>query len=318
MRRLYDMVAAWAGGATLVVPTARDLLAPVRWAADKRLTHWFSVPSVVSYARRMRGLASGSLPDLRWSLFCGEALTRPQAEAWAAAAPDSTLANLYGPTELTISCSAYVRPREGAWPATANGTVPIGTVHPGLEHLVVDDSGRPSTNGELLVRGPQRFPGYLDPVDNTGRFASFEGDRAQALADDERPEDEHWYRTGDHVAQKNGYLIHLGRLDHQVKVHGYRVELGEVEGALRAQPGVQDTVAVTVERPGGDTVIQAAYTGGARPDDLMRALRVDLPPYMVPRDVTAVEELPLNTNGKIDRRAVTEMLAPQPRAGVSR
>ncbi|MEV3970170.1 AMP-binding protein [Streptomyces sp. NPDC050698] len=119
---VFDMFAAWASGATLVVPTQQDLFAPLRWAAERRLTHWFSVPSLVSYAKRMRSLRPGALPDLRWSLFCGEPLTIQQAEAWAAAAPGSTLANLYGPTELTISCAAYVQPatrRPGRPPSTA-------------------------------------------------------------------------------------------------------------------------------------------------------------------------------------------------------
>ncbi|MFJ4950944.1 amino acid adenylation domain-containing protein [Streptomyces sp. NPDC088760] len=316
---VFDMFAAWAGGATLVVPTQQDLFAPVRWAADRRLTHWFSVPSLVSYAKRMRSLRPGALPDLRWSLFCGEPLTLQQADAWATAAPGSTLANLYGPTELTISCAAYVQPRDpAARPATANGTVPIGTVHPALEHLVVDESGRPATTGELLVRGPQRFPGYLDPADNTGRFASFDGDRAVPVSVAEGPGEEHWYRTGDRVTRAEGNLVHLGRLDQQVKVRGYRVELGEVEAALRGQPGVHDAVAVTVEGPGGDLVIEAVCTGTASADDLVRALHAELPAYMVPRSVTRWDELPLNANGKIDRRAVTSRLTARPHQEASR
>ncbi|MFJ4525664.1 amino acid adenylation domain-containing protein [Streptomyces sp. NPDC088810] len=316
---VFDMFAAWAGGATLVVPTQQDLFAPVRWAADRRLTHWFSVPSLVSYAKRMRSLRPGALPDLRWSLFCGEPLTLQQADAWATAAPGSTLANLYGPTELTISCAAYVQPRDpAARPATANGTVPIGTVHPALEHLVVDESGRPATTGELLVRGPQRFPGYLDPADNTGRFASFDGDRAVPVSAAEGPGEEHWYRTGDRVTRAEGNLVHLGRLDQQVKVRGYRVELGEVEAALRGQPGVHDAVAVTVEGPGGDLVIEAVCTGTASADDLVRALHAELPAYMVPRSVTRWDELPLNANGKIDRRAVTSRLTARPHQEASR
>jgi amino acid adenylation domain-containing protein len=315
---VFDMFAAWAGGATLVVPTRQDLAAPVRWAADKRLTHWFSVPSMVSYAQRMRSLRPAALPDLRWSLFCGEPLTLQQAEAWAAAAPGSTLANLYGPTELTISCAAYVHPRDPYdRPVTANGTVPIGTVHPGHDHLVVDECGGPATTGELLVRGPQRFPGYLDPADDTGRFATFDGDRAVVTPPGEHLTDAHWYRTGDRVTWSDGHLVHLGRLDHQVKVRGYRVELGEVEAALRRQPGMHEAVAVTMDGPGGDTVIEAACTGTTAPEDLLRALRAELPPYMVPRHVTLLDELPLNANGKTDRQAVAKLLTHRPHEEMS-
>ncbi|MEV3970169.1 hypothetical protein AB0K68_18770 [Streptomyces sp. NPDC050698] len=112
--------------------------------------------------------------------------------------------------------------------------------------------------------------------------------------------------------------MHLGRLDQQVKVRGYQVELGEVEAALRRQPGVQDAVAITLEGPGGELVIEAVCTATRPPDDLMRALHAELPAYMVPRGVTLSDELPLNANGKIDRRAVTSHLTARPHQEASR
>ncbi|WP_342787010.1 AMP-binding protein [Streptomyces tailanensis] len=119
---VFDLFAAWSSGATVVVPDRADLLAP-RFVARERITHWFSVPSVISLARRLRGLAPGSMPTLRWSLFCGEPLTTDQAATWQAAAPDSVLENLYGPTELTLSCTQYRLPATPADPLPANGTV---------------------------------------------------------------------------------------------------------------------------------------------------------------------------------------------------
>lgn len=179
---VFDLFAAWGSGATLVVPGPDDVLAPARFVARERLTHWFSVPSVISFARRLRALAPDSMPSLRWSLFCGETLTLAQASAWQRAAPNSVLENLYGPTELTLSCTEFRMPAPGT-PAAGTGTpagstpaagpggaVPIGTLYPGLEHLVVDEDGREADEGELCVRGVQRFPGYLDPQDNIGRF----------------------------------------------------------------------------------------------------------------------------------------------------
>ncbi|MGW3953922.1 AMP-binding protein [Streptomyces sp. NPDC004752] len=320
---VFDMFTAWGSGAALVVPSGRDLLTPVRWAAERELTHWFSVPSVVSLAHRMRELRPGRLPTLRWSLFCGEPLTRQQAKWWAGAAPASTLANLYGPTELTISCAAYVLPaRPEQWPLTSNDTVPIGELHPGLEHLVLDELGRAAATGELVVRGAQRFAGYLDRAENTGRFVAPDpaagvvggagGPEPTDGAGGPGPTEGHWYRTGDRVTHEDGRLVHLGRLDQQVKVNGYRVELGEVEAALRARPGVTDAVVVALSRPGGDTVLRAACSAvGAVPDAdaLLNDLRTRLPGYMVPRSVTVLDRLPLNANGKLDRTAVAEIVA---------
>ncbi|MFH8559489.1 amino acid adenylation domain-containing protein [Streptomyces sp. NPDC017988] len=312
---VFDMFTAWGGGGTLVVPDRGDLMAPVRWAARQELTHWFSVPSMVSYASRMRSLGPDRMPSLRWSLFCGEPLTVQQARAWAGAAPNSTLENLYGPTELTISCAQFRLPADpDAWPETGNGTVPVGQLYPGLEHRILDERGRPADQGELVVRGAQRFPGYLDPADNAGRFMRYaEGGStaAESYEGDGPLTDEHWYRTGDRVrrAGPETGLVHLGRLDQQVKVRGYRVELGEIEAVLRARPGVGDAVVVAVAGHGGETVLEAVCTGsGPDPDDLARALRARLPAYMVPRGIAVFAELPLNDNGKIDRKVLAASL----------
>ena len=307
-----DMFLAWGSGATLVVPSANDVLTPVRFVKRARLTHWCSVPSVVSFALKLRGLAPGSMPTLKWSVFCGEALTTSQAEAWQAAAPDSALENSYGPTEVTITCTGYRLPAEiGEWPRPANGTVPIGPVYPELESLIIGDDGTPSADGELCVRGPQRFPGYLDAGDNAGRFVTFDGERAEVYDGSAPLTGQHWYRTGDRVRVEDGRLVHHGRLDHQIKIRGYRVELGEIEAALRAQPGVRDAFVVPLTGPNGELDLEAAYTGVAQDAEVLLAgLRTKLPGYMVPRRATAFDELPLNPNGKVDRAALAARLAP--------
>jgi amino acid adenylation domain-containing protein len=295
---VFDLFAAWGAGATLVVPDRADLVAPARFVATRRITHWFSVPSVASFAMRLRGLTPGCMPDLRWSLFCGEPLTAAQAAAWQAAAPGSVLENLYGPTELTLSCSQFRYSAD--WRGSAGDSVPIGDLYPGVEALVIDDQGVPADIGELCVRGPQRFPGYLDPADNAGRFVRFDHGRAVVVGESAA---EFWYRTGDRVRRSEDGLVHLGRLDQQVKVRGYRVELGEIEVALRSLPGVRDAVVVAVPGRRGETKLVATCTG--RPaDDLLAVLRTRLPEYMVPETLTVVDTLPLNANGKIDRRAL--------------
>ncbi|UUU43754.1 AMP-binding protein [Streptomyces sp. NBC_00162] len=298
---VFDMFCAWGSGATLVVPDRAELMTPVRFAARRELTHWNSVPSLVSLARRLRQLRPDSLPALRRSVFCGEPLTLQQAEAWRLAAPHSTVENAYGPTELTVTCTSHHLPREsGDWPRTSNGTVPIGRPYPGLEALVRD--------GELCLRGPQRFPGYLDPADNAGRFLAPDGapwDPATELGDD------HWYRTGDRVtALPDGGYLHQGRLDQQVQVNGYRVELGEVEAALREQAGVTEAAVIAVANAGGGTELAAACSGPgpAHAAALTEALRARLPGYMVPATLTVLDALPLNANGKTDRTTLRTLL----------
>jgi amino acid adenylation domain-containing protein len=302
---VFDLFAVWSAGATVVVASRNDLLRPVRFVVDNALTHWFSVPSAISRAQAGGRLTPDSMPSLRHSLFCGEQLTWQQARAWKAAAPASTLTNLYGPTELTISCSDFVVPPDPAdWPSSPHGVVPIGLPYRGLDHAILDGSGRPAAEGELCVRGPQRFSGYLDPMANTGRF------HPEAEAGDPVVAPDRWYRTGDRVTLRDGTLNFLGRTDQQVKINGYRVELGEVEAALRALAGVADAVAVVCHDTADALGLYAVCVAPDRdPTDVRAELARDLPPYMVPRRVLVVAELPRNTNGKVDRRAASALVS---------
>jgi amino acid adenylation domain-containing protein len=302
---MFDLFCAWGAGAcvqAIPAPAMRDLPG---FAAEAGLTVWFSVPSAISLVRRTGGLAPGSLPGLRWSLFAGEALHCADADDWQAAAPNSTVENLYGPTELTITITGHRWSPESAQMAV-NGIVPIGTVHEGHEYLLLDgmtpqnprDHARlhgqqEPREGELCIRGPQLTSGYLDPADDAGRFVQHGGQR--------------WYRTGDRVRElPGGELIYLGRLDSQVQVHGLRVELAEIDQAVRACAGV--TNAVTVARPASDggAELVVYYTGEPiSAAELARELRQVLVPGSVPRQYRQVADLPLNSNGKIDRAALT-------------
>ncbi|MFC4612600.1 amino acid adenylation domain-containing protein [Streptomyces maoxianensis] len=308
---VHDLFVAWASGGTLVVPMRGQLLSPVRTINALQLTHWFSVPSLITFASRLGTLAPHSMPTLRWSVFGGEPLPRAAAQEWQAAAPDSTLEVLYGPTELTISCTAYRLPRSTAdWPSTANGTVPIGTCYPTLDLLLLDESGRPAATGELCIRGMQRFPGYLEPENNAGRFLTLDDSGTVHHYTGATPlTDQHWYRTGDRATMRDGHLVHLGRTDHQVKIRGHRIELGEIEAMLREQPGVRDAIVLAIQAPDGEAELEAAVSGSeCAGQQLYSALGERLPPYMLPRRIVVFEQLPLNPNGKIDRHAlVTEL-----------
>ncbi|MFF8593294.1 amino acid adenylation domain-containing protein [Streptomyces sp. NPDC015220] len=310
---VYDLFVTWSGGATLVVPGGQDMLTPVDYLERNRITHWFSVPSVVSVAAELGNLPAGGASSLRHSVFIGEQLTAEQARAWHAVAPRAKVTNVYGPTELTIQCTEYSLPDDpAAWPATSNGTIPIGDVYGFLEFLVLDEEGKPAKEGELFVRGPQRFDGYLDPSDNENRFIGFGGGRSLPAVGDLTAD--HYYRTGDRVRYEHGTLVHLGRTDNQVKVRGYRIELGEIEAALRKHPEIGQAVVVAV-REGDETRLFGCYTGSPlERAELLRWLRKRVPVHSVPRRMHHVDSLPLNANGKIDRGRVRELVAERERA----
>jgi amino acid adenylation domain-containing protein len=311
------MFLSWSSGAALVVPEADALLNPARLVTSQRISHWWSVPSVISLARRFGALPEASLPGLAWSVFAGEQLTTDQARAWAAAAPGSAIENAYGPTELTITCAAYRLPGDQAdWPSTPNGTVPIGRVFPHLEAVLrqedgtvvpAGERGAGMITGELCVRGSQRFDGYLDPAANQGRFIRCDGRRSSLVAGSDVPADS-WFRTGDRVTRLGtGELVHRGRLDDQVKVDGHRVEPGEIESVLRGHPSVDDVVVLRIagQRPS----LCAVYTGARTVDaELAAVARSWLPAYMAPAHYRWVERMPLNANGKVDRQRLAAEL----------
>jgi non-ribosomal peptide synthetase component F len=287
---MFDLFAAWeAGGAVVPVPVTayRDLGAFVR---GRGITAWFSTPSTIGLAARLGGLRPASMPSLRWSLFCGEPLVVDDVARWLRAAPGSVVENLYGPTEATISCAVHRWSSRSAREAV-NGVVPIGRLHRGLDHLVVDAHGDPAETGELCLAGPQVFDGYLDPADDEGRFLH-RGSRR-------------WYRTGDRVGRTaRGELAFLGRVDDQVQVRGWRVEPGEIEHRLRDRPEVDSAVVVAPHVDGGRTLV-AFYTGVPCADAVLAGhLARDLPRTLMPDRYVHVEDLPRNANDKVDRRAL--------------
>jgi len=282
----------WAVGAGVVVTPPSVLHRLPQFAAKHRLSAWLSVPSTIRFARRLGGLSPGSLPTLRYSMFCGEPLSYADAETWMSAASNSALDNLYGPTEATIACTGHRWDPPDRRQSSNGGLVPIGSLHNGLRYLLLDELQQPADlEGELCVHGPQVFAGYLDPADDIGRFHQSDGIR--------------WYRTGDRVRRlASGELTYLGRLDSQVKIRGYRVEPAEIEHVLGELAGV-DHCAVVPARHTGEVTLIAYYSGDpeAAPA-LMSELSRRLPRYMMPDQLLHLPAMPVNQNGKIDRRAL--------------
>jgi len=305
---VFDLFMAWGRGASVHTLGPKQLLAPAKRVASQKLTVWFSVPSVGMLMRGLGQLKPASLPSLRLSLFCGERLPADVAEAWAIAAPNSIVENLYGPTEVTIACTHYRWDRALSAAACVDGVVPIGKAYPGMRHALVDERLAlvpDGERGELCIWGPQVTPGYFRDAEKTReKFVVMPWDR--------RP-DARWYRTGDLAfVNTDGDLIHCGRNDDQVKIRGYRIELAEVEHALRKISGT-DFVAVVPAGAGthGATKLVAFIAGGAVGDaELLAAARQKLPDYMLPAEIVRLEGLPLNTNGKVDKKALRALLEP--------
>jgi amino acid adenylation domain-containing protein len=301
---VFDLFVAWHCGACVYCPERAALLNPDGFIREHELTVWFSVPTVGLLMKRLGALKTGRYPSLRWSLFCGEALPLELAEAWTAAAPASRIENLYGPTELTVACTAYRWHPITSPSECSGGIVPIGQPIRGMRARVVDErmlEVPPGHVGELLVAGPQRAPGYWHDAEATTRaFVRSDG--------------EIYYRTGDRVRRPVGAgpLAYVGRVDHQIKVLGHRVELGEVEWALRQEPGVYEAVAVGWPLTSSGTAGVVAFVTGDEVDVASIRARVGqkLQSYAVPQNIRVLPALPQTANGKVDRQALLSMLNP--------
>ncbi|HEV7922516.1 MAG TPA: amino acid adenylation domain-containing protein [Thermoanaerobaculia bacterium] len=196
-----------------------------------------------------------------------------------------SLWNCYGPTEATV-WSLIHRVEKN------QNVVALGRGLANYRHHVLAADQEPAAIGaigELYIGGPSLAHGYLNRPELTAeRFAEIRGERL--------------YRTGDLVRYlPDGSLAFIGRTDDQVKVRGYRIELGEIEAQLLRLAGVREA-AVAVR---GDSL--AAYiVGEATADELRAALKQTLPDYMIPSAFVTMPALPLNANGKVDRKALPE------------
>ncbi|MGV9360692.1 amino acid adenylation domain-containing protein, partial [Amycolatopsis sp. NPDC003731] len=210
-----------------------------------------------------------------------------------AACPGLTVVDGYGPTETTTFATRFVLGPDAPVPAV----VPIGRPLDGMAAYVLDHGLRPvppGAVGELYLAGTGLARGYLgQPALTAERF----------LADPFGAPGARMYRTGDLVRWAPGDVLEFaGRADDQVKIRGFRVELGEIETALTAHPDVTEAVVVAAVHGGAKRLV--AYVVATGTPDLREFLLRTLPDYLVPAVFVPLEALPLNDNGKVDRRAL--------------
>ena len=300
---VHDLLVTWTSGAHLMVLRQTDLARPAEFISTNRLTSWFSVPTLAHQIDRQGELIPGAFPSLRWSLFCGEALPMTLARRWLDAAPSSHVENWYGPTEATIACARFNLDNQRGLDAGQDGVAPIGRPFEGMAMAVVDESLKKlpiGEVGELVLSGSQVACGYLEDAERTA--VSFVRTGLSGAP---------WYRTGDLArVGEGGVFEFLGRLDQQVKIRGYRIELGAVEACLRAAVPTAHVVALAwPPSPAMAQAIVAAVEGsGVKVDRMLEHARGELPGYMVPARIVAIEHFPTNASGKTDRRAIVRLV----------
>ncbi|HIQ38322.1 MAG TPA: amino acid adenylation domain-containing protein [Desulfocapsa sulfexigens] len=206
---------------------------------------------------------------------------------------DYQLLNLYGPTECAIYATQH--------PVTGvEDNIPIGKPLGNFRMYIVDKFNQPQPpgyGGELCIAGPAVARGYHKREDKT----------AECFVPDPFYPGETMYRTGDLACWAvDGNILHLGRIDRQVKLRGFRIELGEIENAMLSINDVNEAAVSDFKDSAGHVYLCGYICGDADPDAVTRELDGKVPPFMVPLHMMKLDSMPINPSGKIDRKKLPE------------
>ncbi len=298
---ILDIYVSLKHGATLVLVEEQLGKEPARlaqWIAKKKITVWYSAPSILSLLAQFGKLEQYDYSSLRLVLFAGEVFPIKYLKLLKSLWQHPRYFNLYGPTETNV-CTFYEVPHLIS--ASQTEPVPIGKACPHCEPLVVSEVGievARGVEGELCIAGPSVLEGYWNLPENTAK-AFLPG------------RDRRWYRTGDIVTElPDGNYKFLGRRDRMIKKRGYRIELGEIEVALYRHPAIKE--AAVLAFPDIDGVPVKAFTSsrdGSKLSviELKKFCSENLPLYMVPDLFCSLESLPKTSTDKIDYQKLKTM-----------
>ncbi|MBK9531849.1 MAG: AMP-binding protein [Chitinophagaceae bacterium] len=266
---------------------------------DHQLTVALMVPSIIHYLRPYFDEINSQ--SMKFSLFCGEALPLDVTGEWAACIPNARIMNVYGPTEDTIFCTHYTFSRD-SYNKASNGLMSIGKAMNGTFTIIINDNKElvnAGEKGELCLGGVQLTPGYWKNEEKNKEsffYTMYNGAPAR------------FYKTGDLcLADEEGDIMYLGRIDSQVKVQGFRVELSEIEFFAKEFLNKVNAVAIAFTNQLHNTEIGMVIEStefDTRP--LIEYMKTKMPGYMIPTQMRFIHSFPLNTNGKIDRKLLKE------------
>ncbi|HLF04001.1 MAG TPA: amino acid adenylation domain-containing protein [Dehalococcoidia bacterium] len=297
----YDIFGMLAAGGSIVVPEASKRLDPAHWSAlmvREGVTLWNSVPAMLEMLLEYAESRPGAVPDsLRLAFLGGDWIPLTTPGRLKQQAGRAQVVSTGGPTETTLWNIWYpVESVDPAWKSIPYGKPIANTQYHVLNEALADCPTH--VVGELCCVGVGVTKGYWRDEERT---------RAKYVLHPRTGE--RMYRTGDMGRYlPDGNIEFMGREDFQVKIRGMRIELGEVEAALVQHPEVKQAVARVLDRGAGDRVL-VAYVVASRPPppaagDLRGFVKTKLPDYMVPSSFIFLDAMPLNPNGKVDRKAL--------------
>ncbi|MFZ3387709.1 AMP-binding protein [Buttiauxella gaviniae] len=269
-----------------IVLNAKEDIAAENWLAtlkQKKVSAWVSTPSFAYQKLLLPEFRAEYLTDLKVFIFIGEVLTKALVKHLRRLFPEAKILNSYGPTEATIATTVVEISDEML--KSECDLLPIGQMMPHSEMEITADN-------ELIIWGKNVMRGYLGLAKENSEKLLWN-------------ESKQWrgYKTGDLGRINKEHLYCQGRNDSQIKMNGYRIEIHEIENRLLALSGISEAVVLPLTKKDGAVLRLAAFCSSSLSEKEIKAnLTKTLPSYMVPSQIVVMDILPLNPNGKIDRK----------------
>lgn len=284
--------------ATLHIIPAEWFTFPVQileYIAEHKVNAIYWVPSALVVTANLRALREVDVTCLKKIMFCGEVMPVKQLNQWRKYIPDAMYVNYYGPSETTYASTYYIIDRE----FTNDEFLPIGRAASNTGVLILNDENKacgPGEIGELCIRGSGVGLGYYNNPEKT-KAAFVQNPLSPYYRDI-------MYRTGDLVKLNDlGEIEYVGRKDFQIKHMGYRIELGEIENAAVCAEGADKVCCLYNEKK---QVIVMVYEGSVSEEAIKEEVKKHVPEYMVPGKIIKLDKMPMNANGKTDRKLLKE------------
>ncbi|PCN44114.1 non-ribosomal peptide synthetase [Brevibacillus laterosporus] len=304
-------VALVCGGTTVIYPN--ELILNTKHFIDQvgqdSVTVLEVVPSYLSVMLDLLEKESQTFQSLEYLLVTGETLKQNVVKKWFSLYPSIPIINAYGPTEASDDITHYYMDTVPDMP-----TIPIGQPLQNFNIYIVNENLQQcpiGVKGEILVSGIGVGRGYLYDTKRT----------QAAFMDDPFPVEKgrRMYKTGDLGRWLPGGIIEFyGRKDHQVKIRGFRIELGEIESKLVQIPAINEAIVTDLEDEFGNKYLCGYIVCNSQIDnaEVKAILSKVLPAYMIPSYLIQLDKMPVNTNGKVDRKALPVPVSDETRESV--
>ncbi len=299
----FELCLLMAKGSTLLLIPEQLAAFPVKildLLRKHQVSFIFWVPTIMVNIANMKLLDAVQFPDLKIVWFAGEVFPTKQFNYWRRNLAHTLFANLYGPIEITLDCTYFIVDRD----IPDDEPLPIGIPYRNTDVLILNEKDElinENEEGELCVRGTSLAMGYYNNPDKT----------ADAFIQNplNKSYPETIYRTGDIVSRNSfGEIIFKGRKDTLIKHLGYRIELGELEHVILNTIEPVKNVCVVYQSIKKEITLFYESEVEISSSEFRKEIARILPKYMIPNVLIKLEQLPRNTNGKIDRLSLKQRI----------